>query len=132
MKVMPFFCDLQYLQYFLKKNKLSVDDYNLFHESCLSQSIKDFTNDLENNSCINIRPYLYTISKQSLNEYFKFLTFYKCYLRKSDLMTDHEYNNIIHNIDEDPQNNLDTLVKLIRTNKVLMLTLLYTMQYYFV
>jgi hypothetical protein len=101
----------QYVEYLLKKNGLSNEDYKSFI----------FINSNENTNT-TLLPYLYTLSKISEIDYYYFKMFYFNYIEKSGIGEDYAYN-----LDYDKSG----FIKYISQDIVLTITLIIAAQYYF-
>jgi len=101
----------QYMEYILKKNSLSNDDYKSFI----------FINSSDDMNVI-LMPYLYTLSKISESDYYYFKMFYFNYIEKSGICEDFPYN-----INDEKAE----FIKYISQDIVLTITLIIAAQYYF-
>lgn len=128
--------DTQYLTYYNKRVKKSIDDYEIFISNLsftLNEIELEFMNKVFQTYYIDIRPYLYTINNITTREYVAFLNYLHHYLWKV------EYNDkemtilykVKDEIDISKITNIKGFMMLLKCSNLMMVTVLFLMQYYF-
>jgi hypothetical protein len=124
--------DSQYLTYYLKRAQKTIDDYETFAVG-LSVECIEYAEKVYQTYYIDICPYLYTINNISPHAYSAFLTYLHHYLMKADY-NDREIALLIQVKSEihKPTNvNLHGLVMLLKCSNLMLVSVLFLMQYYF-
>jgi hypothetical protein len=125
--------DTQYLIYYFRRTKGSIDDYEAFINN-LSHIIDAddmaFIDKVHQLHYINITPYLYTIHTNTSRAFKSFLVYVYHYLKKSeynskDVDAVYESNQIITCC------NVQTFLNLLKYSNLMMVSILFLMQYYF-
>jgi hypothetical protein len=128
--------DTQYLTYYLKRAKKSIDHYEAFVAGMLdayNETDLEFADKVYQTYFIDIRPYLYTINNITTHEYATFLTYVHHYLRKGDY-NEKEIKMISQvkgDIDTITNINVHGLVNLLKCSNLMLVSVLFLMQYYF-
>lgn len=128
--------DTQYLLYYLRRTKSSIDDYETFINN-LSHMIDAndmaFIDKVHQLHYINVTPYLYTIHRNTSHAFKSFLVYVHHYLKKSEYNSNDidainvfiESNHIITCC------NVQTFLNLLKHSNLMMVSILFLMQYYF-
>lgn len=118
--------DSQYLAYFLRRNKLHIDDYETFLDNIkntLNEKDTIYINKVHQNMHIDLRPYLFTMNFIPLKMLTSFLMFSNHYFKKSG------YDNIVfHHTQHD---NVLFFLQTVQHSNLMLLSMLHIMQYYF-
>lgn len=124
--------DSQYLMYYLKKTREDIEVYNDFcvtEKSVLDK--EEFVNDIWEKYSIDLYPYLYTINSITLTELKSFLIYFIQHANAVDInvckvkRSFYEDNNKF-------KNNSDIFYSIVMGDKMLLISLLSVMQYYFI
>lgn len=128
--------DTQYLTYYLKRTKQSIDDYETFVTglsfTCTEPDL-EFVDKVYQTYYIDIRPYLYTVNNINQHEYMAFLTYLHHYLRKAEY-SEKEIEIValvkgeIYTL---TSMNVHSFIMLLKCSNLMMVTVLFLMQYYF-
>ena len=125
--------DTQYLIYFLKKNKETIQDYKDFcsNEEMFAE-IRDNIQNISNEHSIDLYPYLYTINTITKTEFNSFFIYFIQHALSVDINVDKvleilkEYKNTLD------KNNLEVFLRIIKIDKLVLVSILSVMQYYFI
>jgi hypothetical protein len=130
--------DNQYILYYLKRNKLCLQEYEDFCSTSINSEHDEYINTVWEDMSIDLLPYLYTINN-ILNVEFNSLLIYVIQYASSvdiDIMKIREYiiNNkkFSNNINNFNNDNINVFIDMIKHDKVLMVILISVMQYYFI
>lgn len=124
--------DTQYLMYYLKKTKEDIEIYNDFCSNNKSVLTKeDFINQIWKDYSIDLYPYLYTINNITFTELKSFLIYFIQHALAVDINVS-KIIKIFYEGDEIYNNNLDLIYSIIIGDKMILISLLSVMQYYFI
>lgn len=124
--------DNQYLMYYLKKTKEDIEIYNDFcsneksllnKEAFISKTWKDYS--------IDLYPYLYTIHNSTSTEFKSFLIYFIQHATAIDINVS-KVRKIFHEDTTNTENNLEIFYRIIMEDKMMLISLLSVMQYYFI
>jgi hypothetical protein len=125
--------DTQYLIYYLKRSKKTVEDYENFINSVFHILEDDdiaFIDKVYQTQHINIRPYLFTVYTNTPDAFKSFMTYVHHYLQKAEYsQTDIESLNL--RFDKNQACTLKILLDLLKSSNLMLVSLLFLMQYYF-
>jgi hypothetical protein len=121
--------DSQYLVYYLKKNKEDIEAYNYF---CSNEKLildkEEFIDKIWKDYSIDLYPYLYTVNDITTTEFKGFLI----YFIQHALIVDINVSKVRQVFCENFDNNLDMFYSIIMGDKMILISLLSVMQYYFI
>lgn len=124
--------DTQYLMYYLKKNKQNLEDYEDFCSKEQSSSEHtDFINEVWETMCINLLPYIFTIANISDKEFRSLLIYYIQHAVSAELDVSVISEHIKHEMRLE-KDNIETFITFCKSNKVILVSFLSIMQYYFI
>lgn len=124
--------DTQYLMYFLKKTKEDTEFYNEFcstEKSVLDK--EEFIERIWNNYSIDLYPYLYTINSISATEFKSFLIYFMQHALAVDINVS-KVAKILNDESNKLSSNLDIFYNIIMGEKIILVSILSVMQYYFI
>ncbi len=125
--------DTQYLMYFLKKNKNSIDDYKYF---CSSEEFSDniitYIQKVSNDYSIDLYPYLYTIKTITKTEFNGFFIYYIQHASSVDIKVDKVLEILKQNKNTSCNNTLDVFLSILKIDSLILISILSVMQYYFI
>ena len=129
----PNLTDTQYLIYYLKRSKKSVEDYENFANSIVHILEEDdiaFIDKVYQVQHINIRPYLFTVSNSTPDSFKSFMTYVHHYLQKAEY-SQNDIKSISLHIDNSQACTVKILLDLLKSSTLMLVSLLFLMQYYF-
>ena len=124
--------DSQYLMYYLKTTKEDIEVYNDFcstEKSVLDK--EEFVNDIWEKYSIDLYPYLYTINSITLTELKGFLIYFIQHANAVDINVC-KVKRIFYEDNNKFKNNSDIFYSIVMGDKMLLISLLSVMQYYFI
>lgn len=124
--------DTQYLMYYLKKTKEDIEVYNDFcsnNKSVLDK--EEFINKVWKDYSIDLYPYLYTINSITLIEFKSFLIYFIQHALAVDINVS-KTSAIFYEDNKIYDNNLDLFYSIVMGDKMILISLLSVMQYYFI
>lgn len=124
--------DTQYLMYYLKKTKEDIEVYNDFcstNKSVLDK--KDFINKTWKDYSIDLYPYLYTINNITFTEFKSFLIYFIQHALAVDINVS-KISALFYENNKICGNNLDLFYSIVMGDKMILISLLSVMQYYFI
>jgi len=127
--------DTQYLLYHLKRTKKTIDDYDAFISNLnliLTSDDIEYVDKLHQTQYVNISPYLFTVHTSTSHAFKSFLVYVHHYLKKS------EYNpkdinalNVLGKSTVSSCCNVQILLELLKYSNLMMVSILFLMQSYF-
>jgi len=124
--------DFQYLMYYLKKIKEDIEAYNDFcSNNKLLLDKEEYIQKIWKDNAINLYPYLYTINNITTTEFNGFLIYFIQHALAVDINIC-EVKKIFYEETNTFDNNLDIFYKIIMGDKLILISLLSVMQYYFI
>ena len=129
--------DTQFILHYLVKEKLTIEAYESFCISSHIQIYADVCAQIWDTCAVDIVPYMYVLSKLSAKQFFDLLIFFNHYLAKSELASELVTQYIVamydkvHSVDKMDIDTVSMGIEIMKENNVSMLSLLYTMQYFF-
>jgi hypothetical protein len=125
--------DTQYITYFLRKHKLKQEEYDAF-VSEIPNLIEDedviFINKTHQTLYVDLRPYMFTmftISEKTMSYFVRFLNLYLKHASCDLCNTSH----ILTTIAPTKYNNLAVFFYMIKQSTLVLISVLYVMQYFF-
>lgn len=124
--------DTQYLMYYLKKTKENIGVYDEFcsNEKLLLDN-EDFIRKVWKEYSIDLCPYLFTINNITDTEFKSFLIYFIQHASAVDINVSQVKKAFYHDRTVS-DNNLNTFYRIIMGDKMLLISLLSVMQYYFI
>jgi hypothetical protein len=124
--------DTQYLMYYLKKTK---EDIALYNDFCSNEKLildkEEFIDGVWKDYAIDLYPYLYTINNITSNEFKGFLIYFIQHALAVDINVS-KVRQIFYEDNNNIDNNLDMFYSIIMGDKVILISILSVMQYYFI
>ena len=118
--------------YYLKKIKEDIEVYNDFcSNDRLVLDKEEYIQKIWNDYAINLYPYLYTINNITTTEFNGFLIYFIQHASAVDINVS-KVTKILHEEKNTFDNNLEMLYKIIMGDKLILISLLSVMQYYFI
>lgn len=122
--------DTQYLMYYLKKTKEEIEVYNDF---CSNEKLvldkEEYVEKIWKDYAIDLYPYLYTINNITATEFKGFLIYFMQHASAVDINVS-KIRKIFY--EDKYNNNLDMFYSIIEGDKMMLISLLSVMQYYFI
>jgi hypothetical protein len=126
------YTDTQFLTYLLKKTKDSIEDYESFCSKQIDTEQAIFIDTTWENMSIDLLPYLFTISRITDGEFQQFLTLCWQYTLFSEIDGLCIRNYLIKFGENSERVISEDFFNFIKDDKLLMIAMLYIMQYYFI
>lgn len=124
--------DTQYLMYYLKKMKVEIEVYNDF---CSNEKFvldkEEYINKIWKDYAIDLYPYLYTINNITTTEFNGFLIYFIQHALAVDINVS-KVRKIFYEGKTKFNTNLDMFYSIIEGDKMMLISLLSVMQYYFI
>jgi hypothetical protein len=126
--------DTQYLMYNLKRTKKTIDDYDAFSSDLsliLTADEIEYIDKVYQTQYINIRPYLFTVHTTTSHAFKSFLVYVHHYLKKAEYNIEDINALNVFNKSSIYSYNVQILLNLLKYSNLMMVSVLFLMQYYF-
>lgn len=122
--------DTLYLQYYLRKSKLSLEDYNIFCSKLSETSTAEYVDDVCEKMAVDLLPYIFTVQNMTKKDFTSFIIFYWQYATYANINTS-IVQKYLNGKKVRTGNIRDIFLEIIQQDVTSFVSFLIIMQYYF-